>query len=179
MSLVSPIIHFITYFFCFQVQLNSQKMCLVNCCIEGTYRLCVTIFLMLDNIIRMFLFNTYDILTVCCQICSVIPILMVFILTTKLKCVICNRSNICAAGYGQCPMIATLCFLVFLYYVFNAFNAVDPFFKMLGYVKEIEKDGRAEQSTTNTSTSQNTTQYTTFQNYTTQRVASSNGDNTT
>lgn len=115
-------------------------MCIALCLIEAIIRIFTTILLMFDSMIRMFLYNLYNILSVFCQICSVLPLCIVFILTSNLKCLLCNRSNICCAGaQAQCPMLTSLVMLIVLYIILNAFHALDPIFGMLGYVKEHQK----------------------------------------
>lgn len=112
-------------------------MCLCICILQGIYRIATILVLMVDNIIRMVMFNIYNIISAFCQICSVLPLCMVFIITSNLKCILCNRSNICCTGtQAQCPILASLVTLTVLYFVFYAFNGLDPIFKILGYVKK-------------------------------------------
>lgn len=96
--------------------------------------------LMIDSIVRMLLYNLYGVFSVLCQICSILPLCIVFIVTSKLKCFICNRSNICYAGsQGQCPILRLFSTIIFFYIVFYAIGALDSFFSVLGYVKENQK----------------------------------------
>lgn len=110
-------------------------MCICICILQGIYRIALILVLMFENIVRMFMFNIYNIISTFCQICSVLPICMVFIITSNLKCIICNRSNVCCAGsQGQCPILASLVTLVVLYFVLDALHILDPILKTLGYV---------------------------------------------
>lgn len=116
---------------------KATIMCIIFCFFEAIVRIFTTILLMFDNMIRMFLYNLYNILSVFCQICSVLPLCMVIIITSNLKCLICNRSNICCAGaQGQCPLLTSLVMLIVLYFVLDAFHGLDRVFNALGYVKD-------------------------------------------
>lgn len=110
---------------------------MVICLLESIVQIFVTILLMLDSMVRMLLYNVYNILSVFCQLFSVVPLCIIFILTSKLKCLLCNRSNICNAGaQAQCPLLTSFVMLVCLYFLLNAFNALDSVFNFLGYVKD-------------------------------------------
>lgn len=145
MTSVDVIFHKVRYWYCFHIiiklfvlgSLKISKMCLILCLLESIVRVTVTILLMLDSIFRMLLYNVYNLLSVFCQICSILPLCVVFIVTSKLKCLLCNRSNICCAGaQANCPLLTSLTTILVLYFVFYAFGAVDSIFNVLGYVKE-------------------------------------------
>lgn len=89
------------------------------------------------TLIQMLLYNVYGIISVFCQLCSVLPLCIVFIITSKLKCLLCNHSNVCCAGaQGHCPLLTSLIMILVLYSVFYAFGALDSTFSLLGYVKK-------------------------------------------
>lgn len=114
-------------------------MCCGICVLEHIFNIVTTILLMVDSLFRMLLYNLYAIFSVFCQICSVLPLCIVFIITSKLKCFICNRSNICCVGgQGQCPILRLLSSLILLYFIFYAFGALDSIFKVMGYVKDTD-----------------------------------------
>lgn len=117
--------------------IKISRMCLGVCILQAINRIITIILLMCDNLVRMFIFNVYNVMTTCCQICSVLPLCLVFMVTSNLKCIICNRSNICCAGsQGQCPILSGLVMIGFLYFVLYAFDAVDWVFNLFGFVKE-------------------------------------------
>lgn len=123
--------------FSISVKISIMGGFLIICLLNSIIETLITVYLMIDGLIRMSLFNLYNILVVFCQICSVLPICMVFIITSKMKCLLCDRSNICCAGtQGQCPLLTSLCLLVALYFVLDHLGAVDPILSKIGYVKQ-------------------------------------------
>lgn len=113
------------------------KMCVFLCIIDAIVRIITTILLMMDSMIRMCLYNLYSIFSVCCQIFSAAPLCIVFIVTSNLKCLLCNRSNICCAGsQAQCPLLTTLTTILILIIVLYSSSTLDPILNELGYVRD-------------------------------------------
>lgn len=112
----------------------------ILCILEYIIDIITTTLLMIHALIQMLLYNLYNSLSVFCQMCSVLPICFIFMVTSSLKCYLCKRSNICCVGTGQeCPIVAALTTLLILYFVFYAFGALDSIFEVLGYVKANNK----------------------------------------
>lgn len=123
----------INNFVVFSESIAITKMCLFACILHGITRIFTTIIIMCDNTIRMCMFNTYNIISASCQVCSVLPLCLIFVLTSNLKCILCNRSNICCAE-GQSPFFGVLLLLVIIYVVFfYASNGFEKIITFLGY----------------------------------------------
>lgn len=109
----------------------------ILCIIESISDFVKSVFLMAYTLIQMLLYNVYGIISVFCQMCSVLPLCIVFIITSKLKCLLCNNTSICCTGaQGNCPLLMSLVMILVLYFVFYMFGALDSIFSLLGYVKK-------------------------------------------
>lgn len=120
----------------------------------------MTPLIMMHTLTRMLLYNVYNTLSMFCQMCSILPLCIVFMITSSLKCYLCKRSNICCVGTGQeCPIVAALTLLLILYFVFKAFGALDWIFEVLGYVKANDKKSDSASNLAQSLTLLNTLEY--------------------
>lgn len=91
----------------------------------------MTILLMIENLIRMILQTIYNFISCILQTLSLIPICLVFLLTSRLKCCLCGGGGHCNAGRsGNCIMSAFVILVVFL--ILRATGLLD---KILGCAK--------------------------------------------
>lgn len=116
---------------------------LVQTCVCGAQmivRIVMIVLMMVENLLKLFLQSFYNICSIVLQIISILPVCLVFVLTSKLKCLICGGGG----GGGGCnaaqrtagsDCVMTLLVLIILYYVMKANGMLDNLFTNLGYSK--------------------------------------------
>lgn len=110
----------------------------VICMIQMFVRVVMTIFLMLENLIRMFLQTIYNTISFILQIISLLPICLVILLTARMKCFMCGGGGGCptrSSGGGGCDCLMSLVALTILFLIFRATGVLDKIFYRLGYAK--------------------------------------------
>lgn len=110
----------------------------VICMIQMFVRVLMTVFLMVENLIRMFLQTIYNTLSFVLQIISLLPICCVILLTARMKCFMCGGGGGCptkSTGGGGCDCLMSLLALTILFFIFRATGVLDKIFFTLGYAK--------------------------------------------
>ncbi|CAH2075501.1 unnamed protein product, partial [Iphiclides podalirius] len=110
------------------------------CTLQMVTRIFMTFLLMIENMIRMLLQSLYNFISTLLQILSLIPICCVFLLTAKLKCLLCGGGGGgCGGGGGGGGVVGCFFSLLFFITFFQAtqhFNLVDKMLMRAGYEKK-------------------------------------------
>ncbi|PZC79273.1 hypothetical protein B5X24_HaOG216539 [Helicoverpa armigera] len=135
----------------------------IICAIQMFVRIFMTIILMIENVIRMVLQTLYNFLSFLLQMVSLLPICCVFLLTSKLKCLICGGGGgACPGGKGGgiCDCLLSAIAFAIIFFILRATGTLDKIFLKLGY-KPIKgtgtthmppDDGETDATETNTET---------------------------
>ncbi|PZC79274.1 hypothetical protein B5X24_HaOG216540 [Helicoverpa armigera] len=113
---------------------------LLQTCICGAQmivRIFMILLMMIENILKLLLTTLYNFLSIILQIVSMLPVCLVFLLTSKLKCLFCGGCGCPGAGggaIGNC--IATAITLVAAYFILKNTGMLDLIFIYLGYTKK-------------------------------------------
>ncbi|CAG9784885.1 unnamed protein product [Diatraea saccharalis] len=106
------------------------------CGIQMLVRVFMTIILMLENLIRMILQTLYNFISFMLQMISLIPICLVFLLTSRLKCFMCGGGGACpVARGGTCDCLMSFVAILILFLIFRATGVLDKLFYHIGYTK--------------------------------------------
>lgn len=106
------------------------------CFAQMLVRILMTIMLMVENLIRLVLTTIYNFLSFLLQIISLLPICCVFILTSKLKFLVCGSSGSCTPNRGgPCQCIMTVIAVIIIIYVLKETGYVDRVLLYFGYKK--------------------------------------------
>ncbi|XP_026751422.1 uncharacterized protein LOC113511897 [Galleria mellonella] len=106
------------------------------CGIQMLVRVLMTIILMIENVIRMLLQTVYNFISFVLQMISLIPICFVFVLTSRLKCLMCGGGGPCPVNRGgTCDCLMSGLAIVILFFIFRATGILDKILYSLGYAK--------------------------------------------
>ncbi|KAI8429171.1 hypothetical protein MSG28_007710 [Choristoneura fumiferana] len=119
----------------------------IICLLQMIIRIMMTTLLMIENLIRLVLQTLYNLLSFVFQICSLIPICLVFLMTSKLKFLFCGGAGGCGGGGGcsgnrgggSCDCVMSFLAVVLIIWLFKTTGVLDKILKKLGYVKEPSK----------------------------------------
>nr|XP_034824501.1 uncharacterized protein LOC117982282 [Maniola hyperantus] len=109
---------------------------IVICGVQMLVRVFMTIILMLENLIRMILQTLYNFISFLLQMLSLIPICVVFLVTARLKCLMCGGGGPCPVNRGgACDCLMSAVAIIILFFIFRATGVLDKIFYSLGYAK--------------------------------------------
>ncbi|CAG9784884.1 unnamed protein product [Diatraea saccharalis] len=106
----------------------------IVCAIQTVIRLFLTILIMTENLIRMILQNAYNLISFLLQLISLLPICIVFIVTSRLKCLLCS-GGLCPFGRANCDCLMSIVALAILFFVLRATGVLDKLLNNFGYDK--------------------------------------------
>lgn len=96
----------------------------------------MTVLLLFENVARMIMQTIYNLISFVLQMVSLLPICVVFILTSRLKCFMCGGGGPCLVHRGgACDCFLSLLAVVILFFVFRATGVLDKIFYSIGYSK--------------------------------------------
>lgn len=110
----------------------------VICFAQMLVRIIMTLLLMIENLIRMIFQTVYNFISFILQMLSLIPICCVFIITSRLRCLMCcgDGGGCCPAYRGRsCDCLLSLIFLTIVYFIFKATGLLDKIVLYFGYTK--------------------------------------------
>ncbi|CAH1644511.1 unnamed protein product [Spodoptera littoralis] len=108
----------------------------VICGIQMLVRVFMTLILMIENVIRMLLQTLYNFISFVLQMVSLIPICLVFLLTSRLKCLFCGGGGACPGNRGgAADCVMSFLAILIIFFIFRATGVLDKIFYSLGYTK--------------------------------------------
>lgn len=108
----------------------------VICGIQMLVRVFMTLILMIENVIRMLLQTLYNFISFVLQMISLIPICLVFLLTSRLKCLFCGGGGGCPGNRGgAADCLMSFLAILIIFFIFRATGVLDKLFYTLGYTK--------------------------------------------
>lgn len=106
------------------------------CCAQMTMRIFLTFLLLLESLIRKLLETLYNVIFFMFQICSIIPICVVFFLTAKLRCLLCTGGFYpTGRSCGLCDCVMSVITFVALVFILRATGYLDSILNRFGYTK--------------------------------------------
>ncbi|XP_013135713.1 PREDICTED: uncharacterized protein LOC106101131 [Papilio polytes] len=117
----------------------------VICALQMITRIFMTVLLMIENMIRMLLQSIYNFISTILQIISLIPICCIFMLTAKMRCLLCGGGGGGCGGGGGGGFVG--CFLSALFFIFlfkalRSYGLADKFMARLGYSRVWKYEGK-------------------------------------
>ncbi|XP_013135677.1 PREDICTED: uncharacterized protein LOC106101106 [Papilio polytes] len=115
------------------------------CAIQMVTRIFMTVLLMIENMIRMLLQSIYNFISTILQIVSLIPICCVFMLTAKMRCLLCGGGGggCGGGGGGFASCFVSAIFLIFLFKALRSYGLADKLLLRLGYTRAWKYEGKA------------------------------------
>ncbi|KOB76544.1 Uncharacterized protein OBRU01_05566 [Operophtera brumata] len=113
----------------------------VICLVQMVVRIFMTVVLMIESLIRMILQTLYNFISFVLQLISLIPICIVFLLSSRLKCFLCSGGGGCGGcggaggGGGPCDCIIAIIAIYILYLIFKSTGTLDKLMAKLGYTQ--------------------------------------------
>lgn len=108
----------------------------IVCAFQMIVRMILTVLLMVENLIRMFLQSIYNFFSFFFQMLSLIPICCIFIITARCKSLICGCGGGCGSNNGAgCNCIIGILGMIFFYVLFDSLGMIDDIMKALGYTR--------------------------------------------
>lgn len=100
----------------------------------------------IENALVMMLQNIFNSINFCCQICSIIPVCCVFIITSKLRCFLSSNSGACSTGHdiGLSCVVMTILTLIVVLYILNATDYLDMMIDRFGYIPKSKPKSQSE-----------------------------------
>lgn len=111
------------------------------CSAQMFVRIIMLILMMIENLLKLFLQTFYNFCSIVLQIVSLLPVCLVFLLTSRIKCLLCGGSGACAAQRsGRCDCVMSLITLIVLFFILKSTGHLDKALKTLGYTKSPKWD---------------------------------------
>ncbi|RVE52501.1 hypothetical protein evm_002895 [Chilo suppressalis] len=101
--------------------------------LQMVFRILMTILVMTENLIRMVLQTVYNFMSFLLQIISLVPICVVFIVTARLKCLLCSSGGFPVGR--NCDCLISLFIVALILFLLTSTGVVDRIFNSLGYTK--------------------------------------------
>lgn len=106
------------------------------CAIQMLVRIFITVVLMIENLIRMILQTFYNFISFMLQMVSLLPICVVFLVTSRLKCFMCGGGGPCQIqSGGGCDCLMSAVAIIIVFFILRATGLLDKIFYKLGYAK--------------------------------------------
>ncbi|KAJ8731810.1 hypothetical protein PYW08_014540 [Mythimna loreyi] len=104
------------------------------CTCQMLIRIFMVFLMMIENLIRLCLNAVYNFFSLILQLISILPVCLVFILTSKLKCLMCSNScGTCPVQRnGSCDCIMSIITLIIIYYFIKSYGYDDKILAKLG-----------------------------------------------
>lgn len=82
--------------------------------------------------------NIFNSISFCCQICSLLPVCCVFIITSKLRCFLNGSAgtSYLSNEIGFSCIVMTILTLIVLLYYLSATESLDKIFEKVGYIHQ-------------------------------------------
>lgn len=105
------------------------------CMFQMLIRILMTTVLMFENLLRLFMQTVYNMLSFIAQLLSLIPICCVFVLTSKMKGMICGTKSAGGqSGGGMCDCVLSTLMLVVVFHIFKEMGVLDIIMVKIGYI---------------------------------------------
>ncbi|XP_013177783.1 PREDICTED: uncharacterized protein LOC106125220 [Papilio xuthus] len=117
----------------------------VICALQMITRIFMTVLLMIENMIRMLLQSIYNFISTILQIISLIPICCIFMLTAKMRCLLCGGGGGGCGGGGGGGFVGCFLSVIFFIFLFKAlrhYGLADKFMARLGYSRVWKYEGK-------------------------------------
>lgn len=90
---------------------------------------------LIENVFMIIIQNIFNAINFCCQICSLIPVCCVFIITSKLRCFLSGNSSWKSGSeIGFSCFIMTILTMIVVFYLLDTNDYIDVMIDRIGYI---------------------------------------------
>ncbi|XP_014364904.2 uncharacterized protein LOC106716003 [Papilio machaon] len=117
----------------------------IICALQMITRIFMTVLLMIENMIRMLLQSIYNFISTILQVISLIPICCIFMLTAKMRCLLCGGGGGGCGGGGGGGFVGcflSVLFFIFLFKALRHYGLADKFLARMGYSRAWKHEGK-------------------------------------